>query len=134
MRLCAKCGKEGVFYNRPNGKEYSYCPDCQNKYTREHYAENKQYYVDKAIARKKKLYEEVIIVNKNKLCADCGQRFPIVCMDFDHARGVKKFNISSSYYQFSMKKVQEEIAKCDVVCANCHRFRTAQRIIDGRLG
>jgi hypothetical protein len=54
-------------------------------------------------------------------CMDCGQSFPFPCMDFDHVRGVKKKDVSSCN---TLATVKTEIAKCDVVCANCHRLRT----------
>jgi hypothetical protein len=65
---------------------------------------------------------------KKQPCMDCGHRFPAVCMDFDHVRGpAKKYTISSAYRCISMDRLKEEIAKCDVVCSNCHRIRTAAR-------
>jgi hypothetical protein len=60
---------------------------------------------------------------------DCGQTFPPYVMDFDHVRGEKKYNVglmASSGY--SLKMIAAEIQKCDLVCANCHRIRTHQRL------
>lgn len=59
-------------------------------------------------------------------CTDCGFSYPVVCMDFDHVRGEKKFNLSSSH-GYSEATIREEIAKCELVCANCHRIRTSKR-------
>lgn len=64
---------------------------------------------------------------KDVPCADCGGKFPPVCMDFDHVRGTKKFNMAKAVHR-SLKAIDEEIAKCDVVCSNCHRIRTASRL------
>lgn len=67
---------------------------------------------------------------KNRPCADCGGRFPTCVMDFDHVRGEKKFKVAQAVqlaYGLSLDRVRAEIAKCDVVCANCHRIRTASR-------
>lgn len=58
---------------------------------------------------------------------DCGGTFPPECMDFDHVRGVKEFAVSKSRFN-TMKRVLAEIAKCDLVCANCHRIRTSKRL------
>jgi hypothetical protein len=85
-------------------------------------------YILKSKQRKQRLYDEVLVPRKAVACADCHEFFPIICMDFDHVRGKKKFDISSKYDQVSMKALLEEIEKCDVVCANCHRIRTAKRI------
>lgn len=61
-----------------------------------------------------------------KPCVDCGGIFPPECMDFDHLGG-KKFQIGQSHSSFPWKVVLEEIAKCELVCANCHRIRTKRR-------
>lgn len=60
-------------------------------------------------------------------CTDCGEGDPVV-LEFDHVRGVKRFTIGNNVTTRSLKAVKAEIAKCDVVCANCHRRRTAQRV------
>jgi hypothetical protein len=70
---------------------------------------------------------------KNKPCADCGGKFPTMCMDFDHVRGRKEFAISSRWGT-SLGRLNKEIAKCDLVCANCHRIRTSERKQNGPRG
>lgn len=60
---------------------------------------------------------------KDAPCADCGGRFPPYCMDFDHVRGEKRANVAQLMC-YSLKAILAEIAKCDLVCANCHRIRT----------
>ena len=66
-------------------------------------------------------------------CVDCGEPDPVV-LDFDHVRGRKVANVS--FLVFRLKTwavILEEIEKCEVVCANCHRRRTAQRANSFRL-
>lgn len=61
-------------------------------------------------------------------CADCGNMFPPECMDFDHVRGEKLFAIGNGAVRhYSLARVIAEIAKCELVCANCHRIRTRRR-------
>lgn len=60
-------------------------------------------------------------------CADCGGFFPHYVMDFDHVRGVKSGGIAQGARNWPKAKLAEEIAKCDLVCANCHRIRTFNR-------
>jgi hypothetical protein len=71
--------------------------------------------------------EYVISVKSKARCADCGGKFPPVCMHFDHVpeRGQKLFNIGNSNYALEVTKA--EMAKCDIVCANCHAIRTWNR-------
>ena len=59
-------------------------------------------------------------------CVDCGGTFPPECMDFDHVRGEKLFGLAQGSGK-AIESVLAEIAKCDVICANCHRTRTRQR-------
>lgn len=62
-------------------------------------------------------------------CLDCGGAFPPVCMDFDHRPGEGKTAQISQLVRtgVSLERVLEEISKCDLVCANCHRIRTYGR-------
>jgi L-lysine 2,3-aminomutase len=48
-------------------------------------------------------------------------------MDFDHLDDSEKLDDVSRLTRFTKKKLLTEIAKCDVVCSNCHRERTHQR-------
>jgi hypothetical protein len=63
---------------------------------------------------------------KDQPCTDCHEEFPHYCMDFDHARGEKFMNVTTMDTQ-SWDRIQEELRKCDVVCAICHRKRTYVR-------
>jgi hypothetical protein len=60
-------------------------------------------------------------------CADCGNVFPPECMDFDHVRGNKAIKVSA-LVACSAERLMAEVAKCDLVCANCHRIRTRARL------
>ena len=60
-------------------------------------------------------------------CVDCGINNHIL-LDFDHLKD-KKYNISRMIHDgFSWAAIKKEIAKCEVVCANCHRIRTHYRL------
>jgi hypothetical protein len=65
---------------------------------------------------------------KDAPCADCGQRFPSFVMDFDHRDGNDKLGtIAHMINKWPWARILTEVAKCDVVCSNCHRIRTAVR-------
>ncbi len=60
-------------------------------------------------------------------CVDCGESDPIV-LDFDHVRGEKRCNIAEAGRVLSsLSDLEEEIAKCEIRCANCHRRVTYSR-------
>jgi len=113
---------------------------------RYYYSHKKQYrdYRRKQRASRRKLVQSF----KEKPCADCGFEYPYYVMDFDHVRGKKEFLISAmasmkikynggkngyrngvhaSGGTVGIERLKAEIAKCDVVCANCHRERTHKR-------
>ncbi len=77
-------------------------------------------------SKKKRWFLRKLEPFKAQPCADCGSSFPSVSMDFDHVRGVKLFRVSAMQGQ-AWDRVLAEIAKCDLVCANCHRIRTKLR-------
>lgn len=66
----------------------------------------------------------------NKHCLDCGVLYPPYVLDFDHVRGTKRDDISTLVHKGrSLRVLSSEIAKCDLICANCHRVRTHRRKI-----
>jgi hypothetical protein len=71
---------------------------------------------------------------KDKPCMDCGGSFPVCCMDYDHRDpSLKSFAVGQYHAINSWTKMLEEISKCDLVCANCHRIRTQKQIDSGRF-
>lgn len=92
--------------------------DWRREYSKVHAEENRE--------RSRKSYaalRALITFEKAGGCVDCGER-DLDVLQFDHVRGAKKFTIASNR---SIARVRDEIAKCEVVCANCHSRRTARR-------
>jgi len=80
------------------------------------------------VRESKERKREVIREAKNCPCAECGVCYPYYVMDFDHARGEKVINVGLMVgWGYTVAEILSEIAKCDVVCANCHRKRTYER-------
>ena len=103
----------------------------QREAIRKHYAENKQYYLEKAYKKRERLRRYVYEKKAMTPCTDCGVQYPHYVTDYDHLGKSEKINtISRLINGGSFKKIDEEIAKCDLVCANCHRIRTYNRLID----
>ena len=66
-----------------------------------------------------------LVLYKGSVCVDCGGTFPHVCMGFDHVDPLtKSFSIGAAMGR-SLEILKTEADKCDLVCANCHRIRTA---------
>ena len=61
-------------------------------------------------------------------CADCGKVYPPQVMQWDHRPEYEKVGeISVDFWGKTREDVLAEIAKCDLVCANCHAIRTFER-------
>jgi len=66
-----------------------------------------------------------LVVYKGGKCFDCGRIFPQCCYDFDHRDpNQKSFGISQRM-GLPLEELMIEADKCDLVCSNCHRIRTA---------
>jgi hypothetical protein len=133
-RRCGRCGETKPLhaYNwrrKEAGQRDNLCRRCRSQYHREHYLANRQRYIDQARDRKQALALErtkyLIEFFESHPCADCGELDPVV-LEFDH-RADKSFDVGQALSYRRWQSILEEIAKCDVVCANCHRRRTARR-------
>lgn len=135
--ICYKCKKNVSFSgfswkNKKNNIKSGKCKDCTNAYTREHYKNNKEYYKKKS----KKHSKRYINIGRNLVygfklsnpCFACGESNPIV-LEFDHIDPkTKRHDVSyMATHGFSAKSIEEEIAKCIILCANCHREKTAKQ-------
>ena len=117
-RVCTDCGldkDEESFRVRKYDSRYraSICRQCVN------------------IRGHKSAYERVEKLNAIKLasgCVDCGYNKHPVALDFDHLPEFEKsFNVSAKVRRAPWDQILAEVAKCEVVCSNCHRVRTWER-------
>lgn len=91
---------------------------------REYYRANRKAIQEKA--RRKRVERRGLLNNlKSAPCQDCGGSFPPCCMDFHHRPGTKKVAGVAQLFAGSLKRLHDEIAKCDLICKVCHRVRTA---------
>lgn len=74
--------------------------------------------------------EEVHAYKLSQGCTDCGYKAHASALDFDHMPGHKKLFTIGARPHSRPEAIWAEIAKCEVVCANCHRVRTWNRGTD----
>ena len=92
-----------------------------------HYRKNKQAYINRASRSREEVKSRMRKYKTENPCMDCGNFFHFSAMDFDHRPGeLKRFQIGSEFSTWA--RTLAEIAKCDLVCANCHRVRTWKRL------
>ena len=120
-----------LFHNnksKPDGKQ-TVCKDCKKKSDKKYYQDNKPQ-MRESIARSrsdrnKKNQALMIEYLDGRNCVECGER-DVRVLEFDHReRSEKKSNISTLMSDVcSWDRILEEIALCDILCANCHRIKT----------
>ena len=127
--MCKEEKEVDCFSHKGAGRQAE-CKVCRAAYTKQHYLDNKDVYIARATLRKAKLLPEIqdkLRAIKSQPCTDCGQVFPEECMDFDHIADNKVADVSELTKNLCWSKIEEEISKCELVCSNCHRIRTARR-------
>ena len=135
MKTCTVCKKEKQIseFNKNKGRKDGYnniCKICSRERSKLYYIENTEFHKKEAYKRKRRIVSE----NRKKLmnffklhpCKDCGETDPIV-LELDHRDGVEKISEVSKLMDRNWNVIQQEIDKCDVRCANCHRRRTSKQ-------
>lgn len=137
-RSCAKCRvprPESAFHRSRSGK-LSYCRDCRRAYDRNYYAERgKEARLARSRVRRIAARAWMVHLKAGRVCADCGGLFPPFVMHWDHLPGnLKTAEISAMVGNRRRDIVLAELAKCELVCANCHVMRTVARARRHHLG
>jgi hypothetical protein len=78
--------------------------------------------------RRRREQMDLLIRLRQMPCMSCQGMFPVCAMEFDHRQGTQKSGLVSQMAgRVTIRKLLEEIAKCDIVCTNCHRDRSFRR-------
>lgn len=105
------------FRNKSKGIRNCVCKLCQREYKLKYYYKNKESHYLRNAKTNKKLKEYAL--SKKDKCIVCGEMTKI-CLDWHHLRD-KEDVIARICKSGSMKKLNLELDKCVVLCANCHR-------------
>ena len=104
--------------------------DKMRAYRMKHYHENKQPYLDRSTVNRKERAAWFKSLKEGRSCLHCGESF-WACLDYHHRNPEEKDERIALLLRngVSRERLLEEIAKCDLVCSNCHR-----KIHNGGLG
>ena len=133
-KTCGRCGMEksidefGFRYPKL-GIRHSWCKSCFVEYKRLWYVRNREKHIEHVRVARDQTGDE----NQKRMwqylalhpCVDCGERDPVV-LQFDHLRDKRKNVAYMCTAGFAWATILEEIAKCEVRCANCHTRKTAR--------
>lgn len=136
MKTCTRCNElkadtEFAWKKKSSNKRHAHCRSCQNIASQEWYEQNARRHVKNVKnntlryrKRNRDIIWDYLLVHP---CVECGETDPII-LEFDHRDPECK---SCNVYEFvnaSVKKLEQEMAKCDIRCANCHRRKTALQL------
>ncbi len=134
-KRCPRCGQwlPASRFDRNRAKADglgNQCKACKKEIQGDWYKRNKTRHRRKVLLRKKKMVEEnterMLNLLLRSACVDCGQLDPVV-LEFDHVRGQKRASVARLLSAgYGWEAITEEIAKCEIRCANCHRRKTAK--------
>jgi len=114
------------------GELFKRCKTCSSKHVREFYAANKEQIKKRSMehSHQKRMRSRALVelAKENKPCEDCGKVYPAAAMEFHHRDPATKLAtisvLSASRVSTDPKYLLEEIKKCGLLCATCHRIRT----------
>lgn len=105
-------------------------PRKRRRYEHKRYMKHREWYLErnrKAYAAATAYTEEL----KKQPCERCGRHFPSCVMDFHHKKGTTKVKAVSAFRSLS-QALKDEVAKCELLCANCHRIKHAEMREEGK--
>ena len=126
MKHCYKCNQTldiSCFSKNKVKKDghSSNCKKCQKIMKDAHYQSNKEAYKKRLRKNRKQIAEDFKKYKETLSCVICKEN-STCCLDFHHVDPTKKeLSISEFVHRCSTLKLKEELKKCVVVCANCHR-------------
>lgn len=99
----------------------------RKQYDRQRYLDNREAVIARKVTRQRELLEWSRDLKRNP-CTDCGGEFHPVAMQWDHVGDDKEADVAKLLKNGCGKeRILREIAKCELVCANCHAVRTLDR-------
>ena len=119
---CQACGKLTAHYVQNNT-----CVPCARSKARAGYWNDPDYWRSRSRKQSQDTRVRLASIKVERGCADCGYNTHPDALEFDHTPGTIKLFAVSNVGTRSWISIEQEIAKCEVVCSNCHHVRTANR-------
>ena len=134
MKLCSGCGQVRLLseFHKNKGRKNgvnSRCKTCRAVLAHERYEAK----VGRSVPRHPQRSERrrsawLVGLKAARPCTDCGRIFPHQVMQWDHLPGYEKLgDLSEDFWGRTRDEILAEIAKCHLVCTNCHTIRTFKR-------
>lgn len=112
-------------------KDKEFAKAKQREYARDHYLKNINEIKARTANRNKRIRkvnrDYIVNIKESTPCMDCNKKYPSYVMHFDHIYEKNGAIANLSRSSVSLKRLQQEIDQCEIVCANCHAIRTFER-------
>ena len=132
---CARCGEVkslDAFHRMGTGRQ-RYCKPCRRDWDAAYWVRRRLFRISQQKSRRRELREWISSIKSSSPCTDCGGYFHWAAMTYDHLPGHEKRGDISDLIAGGYRSVLiTEMAKCEVVCANCHAIRTFRRRVEAR--
>ncbi|MBV6446331.1 MAG: hypothetical protein IFNCLDLE_02623 [Ignavibacteriaceae bacterium] len=94
-----------------------------------HKVELREFYKEKNNKRKNEIKAYLKKIKLDKSCVRCGFSDPRA-LEYHHTKGNKEFEIATAINMgYSIERINKEIEKCELICANCHRIEHSQLFV-----
>ena len=99
------------------------------EYARELYQKHREVMIQRVRQNKRRVKKWIDKYKETLKCSKCGESHPST-IDFHHKnRDTKEVSVAYLVANgYSTKRIEKELEKCEVLCANCHRklhYKTA---------
>src|SRR5690348_11987358 len=121
-KRCGSCERillRSQFHKRGQGWQ-AWCKECRRTYDSDYHSRTRERQIE---LERRRIADHIAWMRglKSAPCVDCGGRFHPAAMAFDHLPGTAKLlDISSLIRSGRIEIAKAELAKCELVCANCH--------------
>ena len=130
LKCCGRCGTTksvDEFHRRGAGRQ-AWCKACVREWDAAYHQRMRSVRYVQRKQRHQRTLTWLSEYKRSRPCADCGGFFHPAAMTFDHLPGdVKRGDVSDLLCHGLIRSGVEEMAKCELVCANCHAVRTFVR-------
>lgn len=129
IKICTCCQREFEQVHKKQSK----CTTCKREYDRIYHANRSAGAIDRKMQlkaeRSRRIRQTIYDYVRAHPCVVCGEDDPVV-LEFDHIDQTEKSYTISDMIRcgFSTERIFDEISKCRVLCANCHRRHTATQM------
>lgn len=125
-KVCSRCKELKVvedfhWKNKAAGVLQRQCKACHKLVNAKHYSENKDTYKRRAQKQRTDVRDWLAEYKLTLCCESCGENHPATLDFHHHDPSHKDSEVSDLVGRASLDKIKSEIAKCTILCANCHR-------------